>query len=445
VNITNHLSFRQYSLAFTAWLMFFLALPAWSQIQVEALEREINDPDPVVRERAAREFGEQGNPAYVSVVGSVVQDQNEKVRMAVVKSLIRLGSPASVSPLCTAVRDGIPEIRYLAIDGLINYYIPGFIDTGFSGFFRSVGRRVEGLFSDVDTLVVNADVRLDDEVVSTLLSAMIGAPEMKTRRRAARALGILRAQAAVEDLVQVTFSNDIGLIEESLSALQKINDRSAGPRVMFLLNYPQPNVQRLAAYTVGVLQAEEAIPDLRRLLTNSRDKSVRAAVLDAMAFMPKPETAPLFQQYLSDKERPMRIAAALGIGRLKDAASLEMIQQAASKERDRSVQLALAFALVSFGQTNYLQELVDDLGSRARRGEARPYLIELARESNVRDVLYPQLHSRNDDIRLNLCQVFAASGDSTSISYLETLLRDRDAAVSAEASRAIRILHSRGM
>ncbi|OFV99767.1 MAG: hypothetical protein A3F68_03035 [Acidobacteria bacterium RIFCSPLOWO2_12_FULL_54_10] len=441
----KHLCLRKLVLMLVIVPGFLLTLSAWSQIQVAALEKEINDPDPVVRERAAREFGEQGNPAYVSVVGAAVQDQNEKVRMAVVKSLIRLGSPASVSPLCTAVRDGIPEIRYLAIDGLINYYIPGFVDTGFSGFFRSVGRKVEGLFSDVDTLVVNADVRLDDEVVSTLRSSMIGAPEMETRRRAARALGILRAHTTIEDLVQATFSNDIGLIEESLRALQKINDRSAGPRVIFLLNYPQSSVQRLAAYTVGVLQAEEAIPDLQRLLSNSSDKVVRAAALDALAFMPKPETAPLFQQYLSDKERPMRIAAALGIGRLKDSASMEMIQQAAAKERDRSVQLALAFALVSFGQTSYLQELVDDLGSRARRGEARPYLIELARERNVRDALYPQLHSQNADVRINLCQVFAASGDSTSISYLETLLRDRDAAVSAEASRAIRILRSRGM
>lgn len=445
MNFQNHHRLLQLFAAFAMVLGFFLALPSWSQIQVAALEKEINDPDPIVRERAAREFGEQGNPAYVSVVGAAVQDENEKVRMAVVKSLIRLGSPASVSPLCTAVRDGIPEIRYLAIDGLINYYIPGFVDTGFSGFFRSVGRKVEGLFSDVDTLVVSADVRLDGEVVDTLRNTMNGAPEMETRRRAARALGILRTQTTIEDLVQATFSNDIGLIEASLRALQKINDRSAGPRIFFLLDYPQPSVQKLAAYTVGVLQAEEAIPDLQRLLTNSSDKDVRAAALDALAFMPKPETAPLFQQYLTDKERPMRIAAALGIGRLKDSASLEMIQQASAKERDRSVQLALAFALVSFGQTNYLQELVDDLSSRARRGEARPYLIELAREPSVRDALYPQLHSQNADVRINLCQVFAASGDSTSISYLETLLRDRDANVSAEASRAIRILRSRGM
>ena len=47
-------------------------------------------------------------------------------------------------------------------------------------------------------------------------------------------------------------------------------------------------------------------------------------------------------------------------------------------------------------------------------------------------------------IRKNLCQVYAASGNSTSISYLEVLLRDRDAEVVQEASRAIRILRSKG-
>ncbi|MBI4460101.1 MAG: HEAT repeat domain-containing protein [Acidobacteria bacterium] len=409
------------------------------------LEQQLQDPDPKIRERAARGLGNEGNPAAVPALAAIVQDSDEKVRMAVVRGLIRLGSPASLPPLGLAVRDGIPEIRYLAIDGLVNYYLPGYVDTGFGGFFRSVSKRVGGLFSDVDTVVVDADIKVDGAVVQTLRQALTGAPDMNTRSRAARALGILRAQETVEDLVQAAFGNDVTLIEEVLRALQKIKDPSVGPRISFLLNYPQEHIQEKAAETVGLLRTQEAIPELQRLLQNSSSKVVRATALEALAFMPTTETAPLFTQYLEDREKSLRAAAALGLGRLKNAAYRDALEQAWQKEKDKSVGLALAFALVANGKMEALDELVSNLSSRVRQGEARPYLIELAREGAVREALYPQLHHRDAEIRQNLCQVFAASGDSTSLSYLETLLRDRNSDVVLEATRAIRILRSRGM
>jgi len=116
------------------------AAGAWS-LQTTP-ERQLQDADARVRERAARAIGEQGNPAYVPTLAPLVQDSDERVRTTVVRALIRLGSPASLPPLTLAVRDGIPEIRFLAIDGIVNFYLPGYVDTGFGGFFRSVSRRV---------------------------------------------------------------------------------------------------------------------------------------------------------------------------------------------------------------------------------------------------------------------------------------------------------------
>ena len=95
----------------------------------------------------------------------------------------------------------------------------------------------------------------------------------------------------------------------------------------------------------------------------------------------------------------------------------------------------LDFALVSHGRLEYVNEIVSELESRARRGEARPYLIELARESPVRNALYAHLYSQNVEVRKNLCMVLGASGDSSSIVQLDNLLRDRDPDVALEASR----------
>ncbi|MGH9784694.1 MAG: HEAT repeat domain-containing protein [Terriglobia bacterium] len=420
-----------------------LAAGAWG-LQSE-LERQLQDPNPRERERTVRAIGEQGNPAYVPAVAALVQDSDERVRMTVVRSLIRLGSPASLPPLALAIRDGIPEIRYLAMDGIINFYLPGYVETGFGGFFRSVTNRVENLFTDVDTVVADPDIKVDPEVVRILRQTVTGAPDMNTRVRAARALGILRVQEAIPDLVEAAFGDNVDLILEALRAFQKIRDTSVGLRITFLLMYPQKEVQRAAAMTIGLLRAEGAIGDLRGALETYDDPDVQVSLLDALAFMPQEATAAIFLRHLSDRARGMRGAAALGLGRLKDPRHVGPLDQAYQSERDGGVRLALAFALVSHGRLEHLNELVENLSSRTRQGEARPYLIELARERPVREALYAHLYSRDTEIRKNLCMVFGASGDSASIAQLENLLRDRDSGVALEASRAVRILRSRGL
>jgi HEAT repeat protein len=347
--------------------------------------------------------------------------------------------------LCRAVRDGLPEIRYLAIDGIVNFYLPGYIDTGFGGLFRSVGEKFQAMFSDVDTTMVDADAKLNSEVVETLRKTVTGAPDAEMRIRAARAVGILRARDAVPDLLEAAFGSQVGLTAEVLRAFQKIQDTSVGPRLIFLLKYPQKSIQARAATTLGLLKTESAIPDLRTLLENTDDQNVRFAALDALAFMPNPETAPLFTGYLIDKEKSMRASAALALGRLQEANYAGVLEPARQKEKDLSVRLALDFALVAHARMEYLDELVSNLSSRVHVGEARPYLIELARSDAVRQALYPKLYSPDAEVRRNLCAVLAASGNSSSVSYLEVLLKDSDAAVVAEASRAIRILRSRGM
>jgi HEAT repeat protein len=365
--------------------------------------------------------------------------------MTAVRSLIRVGSEAGLPPLCRSVRDGLPEIRYLAVDGIVNFYLPGYIDTGFGGFFRSVNKQFQNMFSDVDTTMVDPDTKLNPEVVDTLRKAVTGAPDVETKVRAARALGILRAREAVPDLLQAAFENHVDLIAEVLRALQKIQDTSVAPRLTFLLKYPQKNIQQRAATTLGLLRATSAIPDLQALLQNSDDKNVRFAALDALAFMPTAETAPLFKSYLTSNEKQMRASSALALGRLKETDYSSILDQARKKETDLSVRLALDFALVAHGRMDYLDELVSNLSSRVHVGEARPYLIELAREDAVRQALYPKLYSTDADVRKNLCTVLAASGNSSSVSYLEVLLKDSDSDVVAEAGRAIRILRSHGM
>jgi hypothetical protein len=151
---------------------------------------------------------------------------------------------------------------------------------------------------------------------------------------------------------------------------------------------------------------------------------------------------------LSDKDDAMRGAAAEGFARLRNPADQPLIQQAYQQEGKASPRLSMAFALVSLGRVEVaemspLQLLINTLNSRARQGEAEPFLIELARDSEIRASLYPALASGTKDEKIYLARVLSRSGDKDSLPALEKVSQDADAEVAQEGLRALKNLRAR--
>ena len=112
------------------------------------------------------------------------------------------------------------------------------------------------------------DVR--PEIIAALGALVKGGVSMDARASAARALGVLRGRAALPDLIDAAHSKNSQLIYESLVAIEKIRDESAGPRIAFLLRDPDVKVQSTAIEAVGVLRDKEALPGLITTLTTRR-------------------------------------------------------------------------------------------------------------------------------------------------------------------------------
>ena len=77
------------------------------------------------------------------------------------------------------------------------------------------------------------------EVIAALGALARGGGSMDVRANAARAIGILRGKAAIPDLVEATRSKNTDVIYESLIALQKIRDESAGAAHQFSAARPR--------------------------------------------------------------------------------------------------------------------------------------------------------------------------------------------------------------
>ena len=364
------------------------------------------------------------------------------------KALTDIGTQRSLEPLIRATQDNDPEIQIRATDGLVNFYSPGYVRTGLGASLRRAGTAIKGRWTDVNDLVIDPFVEVREDVVVALGKLTRGGASMDSRANAARAAGILRGRAAVPDLLAALKSKDDQVIYESLVALRKIGDPSAGPGFAFLLHDLNEKVQIAAIEATGILQNRSALPELRSALDRSSSEKVRRAILGTMAMLPDPQDRGLYARYFQGKDDALRGAAAEAFARLGDRRDLPMIEKEFAEESKMNPPFSEAFALVSLGKTEIsefspLQYLINTLNSKSYRGVAQPFLVELSRNPVVRNALYPALERGSKDEKIQLAQVLARSGDRDSIAHLDRLAKDPDPDVAQEGVRALRNLKAR--
>lgn len=418
---------------------------ATSLIVVCVLAAAQQNPGGSAKDRAkfAKELGRSGSESIPQLT-PLLSDPDREVRIEVVKSLISIGTQHSIDPLIQATRDNDPEIQIRATDGIVNFYLPGYLQ---SSALQRFGTAVRSRFDREDTRAVDPYVIVREDAVAAIGRLVSGGVGMEVRANAARAAGILRGKGAVPELLEALQTKDTNVIYESLLALQKIGDQSAGPRVVFLLRDLEERVQIAAIETAALLRAKEAVPELQKVYNSGRSDKIRAAALGALAMLPDESSRPLFQSGFTDRNDAIRASAAEGFARLKNPSDREALTKAFNEERKMGPRLAMAFGMVSLGHTatgEYapLMYLVNTLNSKSYRNVAQPYLTELAREEPVRQELY-RLMKGTDEEKMGIARVLAASGDQASVPHLQAMTKDPEVEVAQEAIRSLRNLQAR--
>jgi len=406
---------------------------------------DLGSQDPKRRARAAEQLGRQKDAQALPALRALLKDPERGVRAEAVAAMVAIGTQHSLAPLIDATRDADPSVQILAVDGLVNFYYPGYVQTGWTAALKRLGSSLKGRFSEPSTLVIDPYVTVAPEVVEALGRVATGGTGMDSRALAARAIGILRARPAVPQLIAALQAKekDSNVLLESLRALEKIGDRSAGPQFEFLLRDLDQRVQVAAIDATGQLQNRNAAPVLREVLTSSPKAPPRRAALIALAKLGDAASKPVFYSYLEDRDKYLRAAAAEGLARSAGASDLDRLKKAFASESDQSPRLSMAFALVRLDDLTYLAYLFDALNSTFHRGEARPFLEELARKPNVLAALYPPLRNGSNDQKKNLAQVMAVSGTADSLPHLEALTHDPDPEVAQAAIIAVKSLKTR--
>ena len=335
-----------------------------------------------------------------------------------------------------------------ATDGLVNYYLPGYVKQGLGSSLVRAGASIKAKFSDSNDQIVDAFVIVRPNVITALGQLARGGSSLDSRANACRALGILRGSAALTDLIDALRSKDNNVMYESLAAMQKIADPAAGPRITYLLRDLDDRVQMTAIETAGTLRSTDALPTLRGIVANPRNNKAQRAAMAAIAMMPEMQDRDLFLRELGTKDDKLRAAAAEGLGRVGNRTDEPALEKSWQDEEKMLPRLAAAFGLVMEGQLNLAEDapfryLINTLNSAAYHDVAYAYLMEAARRKPVLQALHTQIASGTKDEKIYLARVLAASGDQTSVPYLDKVSRDNDQDVSKEGLRALRSLRAR--
>jgi HEAT repeat protein len=400
-----------------------------------------------VRPKDVREVAKAGSNA-IPKLQEFLKNPDLQVRIEAVRQITDIGTQRSLDPLILATQDNDPEVQIRATDGLVNFYLPGYVKTGFSASLSRVGNSIKGRFSDTNDQVIDPYITVRPDVIEALGKLARSGGDLEARANAARAIGILRGRAAIPDLLEAIRSKDTDVIYESLIAIQKIRDESAATQIGFLLRDLNQRVQIAAIETVGLLRNKEALPSLVDVLNRTRDAKVRRAALTSIAMLPAESSRMLYARYLQDKDDKLRAAAAEGYARLRNPDDRPMVEKAWMDEGKTTARLALAFALVTLGKTELnefspLQYLINTLNSASYHDVAFAYLVEAARDDQVRNALYPTLDTGTRDEKIGVARVLARSGDKESIPHLQKLSNDADGDVAQEGVRALRNLQAR--
>ncbi|MBV9503778.1 MAG: HEAT repeat domain-containing protein [Acidobacteriia bacterium] len=400
-----------------------------------------------VRPKDVREIAKAGSNA-IPKLQEFLKNPDLQVRVEAVRQITEIGTQRSLDPLILATQDNDPEMQVRATDGLVNFYLPGYVKTGFGASLSRVGSGIKGKFTETNDQVIDPYIMVRPDVISALGRLARSGGSLEVRANAARAIGILRGRAAIPDLLEAIRSKDTDLIYESLIAIQKIRDEPAAVSTGFLVRDLNPKVQVAAIETVGLLRNKQALPDLIDALNRTRDAKVRRASLTSIAMLPAESSRAVYARYLQDKDDKMRAAAAEGYARLRNPDDLPMLQKAWQDEGKTPVRLALAFAQVELGEIELsefspLRYLINTLNSAAFHDVAFAYLVEAARDDQIRTALYPSLDTGTKDEKIGIARVLARSGDRASIPKLQKLGNDTDTEVAQEGVRALRNLQAR--
>jgi HEAT repeat protein len=283
-------------------------LADWGTAQVrEPLLALLKDSLPSIREAAARALGWGGNREAAVPLRELVQAPGEPpaVRVAALDSLGKIGDDSVREAVLAASHDPDPRVRHAALGALT----------------------IGGLAKPADRVLLMRRVAPDQAIDPWL------------RCEAVRELAHANDTASVPLLIRL-------LETEPPVALPTPRPGATQQEVMVIRHRQARDVRAWAAYSLGLLEAKEALPLLLKAAEDSDDFFLRISAVGALVSWGAPEALPVLARRLGDPIPDVRLRALDGIAKAGDRSAVEGVRMRLA-DPQAEVRLYAVAAIVS--------------------------------------------------------------------------------------------------
>ncbi len=367
-----------------------------------------------------------------------LRNPDPKSRLSAVRLLRDAKYPEAVAPMAPLVLDPVDDIQLETIAAELSFFLEQDVKAKRMVAFV-VEQRKSALAAaafDLGPLAVYPrDVPA--ELVTALLQA-VDDESAKVRLEAIYATGVIaRAPLAAEQvarLLKALDHFDPAVRVGAARVIGRLKIAAAGEALLKAVNDSQAGVRYAAMRALGAIRDERAVAALTEQLAYYRRGEGAWSALDALAQIAAPASVPLFTARLPDKDPFLRRAAAEGLGRAGDAASVEALERIVTTDDSAMVRIASAFALEKLGR-NYAARLVDLMAAAKVQAQGQEYVIELG--APMAATILPRLQEPDPDVREALIDVLGVIGDASALPALQAATKDGDDSVAAAARRAV--------
>ncbi len=381
-------------------------------------------------------------------------------RIAALRALLTSGHPDPLAAVAPTLTDPDNAVQLEAIDTLLTFCLAPAPNPKLSKVFTAPNGSIAEQVFESSPLAV-----LPRQVPPILVSQLLAATkddDVRVRTAAAFALGIFASpimgpraddseRMLVADLPMSLRHPDPATREALVRSIGRLFEppphASAPPdvadAVIAALNDTDTRVRLWASDTLGWLREPRAAPALSQRLTFYKHGEEAWAALHALSRIGLAENAPLFRQYLAERQEEPRVMAIEGLGRVHDPADVALLTESLKNEQSPAVLLAGSFAFYLLGASSNLEALVNGLTHPETTQQARVYLTELG--AQAAPALRAYLQRPDPAVRLAVAEVLGLSGDHDSLGVLEAAARDADPAVAEGVRQALirlRTLHA---
>ncbi len=391
---------------------------------------DLRSPNAGTRANAAKNLARTAPPEAIGPLTEAMRDPEVKVRREVVKALRAQLNPAAIDGLLVALRDEDPNVRNDALGGLVDIYI--------HPDQRRPMNRFLAVFKDQQPRPAVRPVRPVEEKVVLGLEARLQDDEASLRRQAAFALGILRAEEAVDSLGMALADPASEVRTEAVEALAVIGGDGAGAQLLTSLSEPSRQIQGQVIDALGRVRYQPAAAQLLVVYEGWQGKELGDKSLIALSLMGAPAARGVFLQNMVSGNAVRRRWAVEGLGRLRDENLKTSLTKDFLREPNASVQAAYCFALTLIGRPEFIDRIALNFSNVTLQEQSMDYLVELGSPFLVE--LVPYLGDPVADVRKGMAFALEKIGDPDAIPYLKPLLSDPNPQVADWANRAIATL-----